>query len=218
MNKQGLNGISWTNYTWNPITGCLNNCFYCYGRKIYQRFNKSFKPEIHHDRLAQPCKVDKPSKIFTCSISDLWGKSVPPLWRAEVWNIMYACPQHTFQVLTKQPQNITDLDFQQLPQNLWLGVTVTGISDEWRYGYLKEYKGIKFVSYEPLLNPIGTYLKEVNWIIVGAMTGQGTQNFIPKKEWVQRIIDYARKYKISLFLKNNLQWPEKIQQFPKVKE
>ncbi len=29
LNPDGLPG-----YTWNPITGCLNNCPYCYARKL----------------------------------------------------------------------------------------------------------------------------------------------------------------------------------------
>ncbi len=35
MNKTG---IEWTDYTWNPVTGCLHGCEYCYARKIARRF------------------------------------------------------------------------------------------------------------------------------------------------------------------------------------
>lgn len=30
--------IEWCDYTWNPVTGCLHNCEYCYARKIANRF------------------------------------------------------------------------------------------------------------------------------------------------------------------------------------
>ena len=30
--------IEWCDMTWNPVTGCLHNCEYCYARKIAQRF------------------------------------------------------------------------------------------------------------------------------------------------------------------------------------
>ncbi|MCL2053137.1 MAG: phage Gp37/Gp68 family protein [Oscillospiraceae bacterium] len=30
--------IDWSNKSWNPITGCLNNCRYCYAQKQAQRF------------------------------------------------------------------------------------------------------------------------------------------------------------------------------------
>ena len=35
MNKSK---IEWCDSTWNPVTGCLNGCEYCYARKIAERF------------------------------------------------------------------------------------------------------------------------------------------------------------------------------------
>jgi protein gp37 len=35
MNKSK---IEWCDYTWNPVTGCVNDCPYCYARKIAERF------------------------------------------------------------------------------------------------------------------------------------------------------------------------------------
>lgn len=32
MNKTG---IEWTDFTWNPVTGCLHDCPYCYARSDY---------------------------------------------------------------------------------------------------------------------------------------------------------------------------------------
>jgi protein gp37 len=61
----------------------------------------------------------------------------------------------------------------------------------------------------------GSFRKQsVNWIIVGAQTGPGAKQ--PKAEWVQEIIDQAREHSIPIFLKDNLNWPEKIQEFPEV--
>ncbi len=36
MNKSR---IEWCDHTWNPITGCLNGCEYCYARRMTLRFN-----------------------------------------------------------------------------------------------------------------------------------------------------------------------------------
>lgn len=30
--------IDWADMTWNPVTGCLHGCEYCYARKIAERF------------------------------------------------------------------------------------------------------------------------------------------------------------------------------------
>jgi len=54
------------------------------------------------------------------------------------------------------------------------------------------------------------------WIIVGAETGN-RQGKIPKREWIQKIVDDCRFAKIPVFLKNNLAgiWGEPlIQEFP----
>jgi protein gp37 len=44
------------------------------------------------------------------------------------------------------------------------------------------------------------------------MTGPGAKP--PKPEWVQNIIDQCRDANVPVFLKDNLKWPEKIQEFP----
>lgn len=37
--------IDWCDSTWNPVTGCLHGCEYCYARKIAKRFGSKQKPE-----------------------------------------------------------------------------------------------------------------------------------------------------------------------------
>ena len=34
--------IDWADATWNPVTGCLNGCEYCYARKIAKRFGGAY--------------------------------------------------------------------------------------------------------------------------------------------------------------------------------
>ena len=214
--------IEWCDYTWNPITGCRKNCGYCYARKMYKRFNKSFEPKFHYSRIMQPLGQKKPSKIFVCSVSDFWGEGVSQAWRSDVYNIIEACPQHTFQILTKQPQRIEDWD--SIPKNVWVGVSITGGEDEWRTHYLKKYKGIKFISFEPLMSEVTTPFVGIDWIIVGAMTGPDAKKYKPQISWVADIEERAVKNGIPLFFKNNLKWEAmnaplgfvfKRQEFPK---
>ena len=72
-----------------------------------------------------------------------------------------------------------------------------------------------FLSIEPLLNDVSQDIdiSGVNWVVVGAQTGPGAIK--PKKEWVQNLIDIAREYNVPIFLKDNLNWPEKIQEYPR---
>jgi protein gp37 len=56
------------------------------------------------DALTIPLKKwRKPRMVFVNSMSDLFHESVPEYFIAAVFGVMAACPQHTFQVLTKRP-------------------------------------------------------------------------------------------------------------------
>ena len=38
VNRMNKTKIEWAESTWNPVTGCLNGCPYCYARRIADRF------------------------------------------------------------------------------------------------------------------------------------------------------------------------------------
>jgi protein gp37 len=59
-----------------------------------------------HDQLKKPLHWKKPRRIFVNSLSDLFHDSVPDEFIAAVFGVMAACPQHTFQVLTKRPERM----------------------------------------------------------------------------------------------------------------
>lgn len=50
--------IDWADSTWNPVTGCLHGCEYCYARKIAERFSTCEKnyghvPETVHEVMTK---------------------------------------------------------------------------------------------------------------------------------------------------------------------
>ena len=47
--------IEWCDSTWNPVTGCLHGCEYCYARKIARRFCSN---EHGKEGLLAPCNGD----------------------------------------------------------------------------------------------------------------------------------------------------------------
>lgn len=210
--------IEWTDYTWNPITGCDNGCDYCYARKISMRFVGNFIPTFHPERLNEPSKVSKPSLIFADSMSDFWSGGVKQEWRNKIYEVMSNCRQHIFLVLTKNPNKITEIDKENMPENMWVGVSITRFDDRWRVGSLIAHldTDIKtFVSIEPILDDlISSYYFLVNWIIVGGLTGI-KNGFRPKDSTIKEIIRNCKRLKIPLFIKNNLVWKNKIQEFPK---
>lgn len=238
MNKTN---IDWCDFSWNPITGCLHNCNFCYGKAIAERFtpkNKlghdctqpedrklheiryksqpfkyGFKPTFHSYRINEPRRFKKPSKIFVCSMADLFGDWVPSEWIYQVINTVRKCPQHTFIFLTKNPKRY--YEFYNMPENCWRGVTIMK-------GKAKVFplldKGIRFASFEPLLGDIEMTGCSFDWIILGAMSGPKTNKYKPRIEWIKNILRQADERKIPVFMKENLKtvWKDKLRkEFPK---
>lgn len=157
--------IEWCDYTWNPITGCLHNCPYCYAHKIDQRFGDGrFEPTYHNKRIYEPLKVKQSSRIFVGSMADLFGDwvwhddySYEKMHRNEVVrniiNTVLKCPQHTFIFLTKNPRGMQGFNF---PDNCWCGTSVE--NQEKANERIPELLRVKcktlFVSYEPALESI----------------------------------------------------------------
>jgi protein gp37 len=115
-------GISWTDATWNPVTGCTKvseGCKHCYAeREVEGRWSKNPKSvffgrsftdvQSHKDQLAVPMKWKKPHRIFVCPRADLFHESVPFEFIAAVFGAMSVAEQHTFQVLTKRPERMLE--------------------------------------------------------------------------------------------------------------
>jgi len=210
--------IGWCDGTWNPVTGCLNNCEYCYARKLAEGrlkgrfgYEDGFKPTLHADRLQEPYKLKKPSKIFVSSMGDIFGNWVPQHWFSAVMKVVLDNPRHTFQFLTKCPEYIGAFlegeGIKQIPSNMWVGVSVTCQEDLWRIDLLRKYVrgGIRFVSFEPLTGRINHLdLTGIDWVIIGAETGTRKDKVSPDYFWIQYLILDAEAYNIPVFLKDNL--------------
>jgi len=217
--------IEWTCWSWNPITGCKHGCWYCYARKLAQRFPKNFpngfEPTFYPERLKEPWELKKPSKIFVCSISDLFAPWTPVAWREAVLESIRNCPvKHTFQLLTKSPEGIPlyykpgDYEFGD---NVWIGVTVTSQAEiDKIFPLLRAKCGICFASFEPLLGPISFLPVYLEWVIIGKLTGSRRVKL--QAQWVDDLLKLAEDSKIPVFMKNNLkpEYPGPLrQEFPR---
>ena len=207
--------IEWTDYSWNPVTGCLNNCQYCYAKRMYQKNGRSFKPEFHEDRLNQPLNLKGSKKIFVCSVADLFGDWIPKEWIDNVFSIVKKCPNHTFQFLTKNPKRL--LEFSPYPENAWMGCTATSqeMAENSIFYLSKIRASIRFLSCEPLLSKIiisPEDMKIINWLIIGACTGHMASQ--PQKEWVETLTSIGRQAGCAIFFKPNLIHPNPPHEFP----
>jgi protein gp37 len=123
----------------------------------------------HPEKLDEPLKLRKPSKIFVNSMSDLFHPDVPPEFIDDVLAVIKACPQHTFLILTKRPENIQEKVYGALelparilgggdhfPPNVWLGVSVENqtTADERIPILLQTSAAHRFISVEPMLGEI----------------------------------------------------------------
>ena len=221
MNKVNKS-IGWADWSWNPIRGiCPVDCKlpdgrgYCYARRMYQRFGWDEKISIvGYMKLQKPRNLKKPSRIFVCSTIELFHPDIPPSYRELIFDVIKKCPQHTFQILTKFPQNID----RPIPDNVWLGVTITGEegTSERSYELEKIKAKIKFISYEPMLENRAFCVDKIDWLIVGRLTGYG-KKYDPLKDWIRQMVNLARVVGIPIFLKDNLKeiWGESlIQEMP----
>ena len=214
-NKMQKTKIEWVRnpdgtqgYTDNPVKGkCPMACSYCYARKMYVRFH--WNPEIRYEPkgLVKIENTVKPCGIFLGSTFELFWDYLERFWQDGIFKTIRACPQHRFYLLTKQPQNL--IKWSPFPENCWVGVTATdGKMFERATYYLRSIEAkIKYISFEPLLDPIGNMLvwlgQTVDWVIIGQQTPVKKAT-MPQIEWVREIMEACDKASVPVFIKNNL--------------
>ena len=69
------------------------------------------------------------------------------------------------------------------------------------------------------MKPLEGFCSEgLEWVIIGAETGRQKDKVIPKREWIEDILNECRKADIPVFMKSSLVdiWGEPLmQEFPK---
>lgn len=211
--------IEWTDATWNPITGCskiTRGCDLCYAERFSERFRgvpghpfeNGFDLTLRPERLTQPLSWSRPKRVFVNSMSDLFHKEVPRPFIDRVFDTMEAAHWHTFQVLTKRSPIMARYLSSRYgdgiaPPNIWLGVSIEDAKNTVRLRHLRAARAsVKFVSFEPLLGPVGTVdLTGIDWVIVGGESGPRARPMA--EEWALEIRDQCRKAKVAFFFK---QW------------
>ena len=183
------------------------------GRAGYPK-DTPFVPTFHPDRLNEPELIKKSARIFVCSMGELFDPKLSEIATDLVLKEIAKNPRHTFQILTKRPDRAEKWIF---PSNVWLGCSQDCESTHWdEIDHIRNAlaPSVRFVSFEPLLAPFYGSLASIDWVIVGAQTGPNAMR--PEKHWVSVILEMCDDLDIPVFLKSNLNWPEKRQEFPKV--
>lgn len=211
--------IEWTDATWNPVTGCTKitaGCDNCYAARFSERFRgvpghpfeEGFDLTLRPHRLLQPLAWKRPRMIFVNSMSDLFQKEIPKDYIAQVFDTMETANWHIYQVLTKRSsilQKFINDRYREIPapKHMWFGVSVENEQSSARITHLRKANaGIRFLSIEPLIGPVGKLdLTGISWVIVGGESGPHSRPIDAK--WVIDIRNQCIKAKVAFFFK---QW------------
>jgi protein gp37 len=179
----GETAIGWTDFSWNPVTGCSkvsSGCVHCYAETLSLKRGWTAAPwtapnaeanvVLHPERLDAPRSWKTPRRVFVNSMSDLFHPLVPFEFVTEVFWTMRDTPQHTYQILTKRPERMRrylvdewSTAFGRWPAvtvpplpNVWLGTSVEAQreADERLPHLTATPAAVRFLSCEPLLGPI----------------------------------------------------------------
>jgi len=170
--------------SWNPVTGCLHGCEYCYARTRVHRFGEhkvppgpsvvlsekqrrengmvspypfDFTPTLHLYRMVEPERKTKPQTVFVCSMADLFGAWVPDEWIRDVIRACEAGYLHRYIFLTKNPARYHDLQFTlPLPTSprYWYGASATSMQDFGWGGPVALLRGLRGVKRFLSIEPI----------------------------------------------------------------
>src|SRR5205814_1444289 len=148
-------------------------------------------------------------RVFCSSLGDVFDEEVPDPWRDDLFALIRCCPNLDWQLLTKRPIKMHDYLCHSSwwmngpPSNIWLGVSVEDQprADQ-RIPFLIDTPArVRFLSCEPLLEPLQLDLQGIHWVIVGGESGPGARPMHP--EWARRLRGQCKLAGVPFFFK---QW------------
>ena len=165
-----------------------------------------FEPTFHRHRLNTLDKLKMGNNVFVGAMADIFGEWVPDEWIREVLEICLGKPQHNYLFLTKNPERYELIDSAwELPtdKNFWYGTTLTTPDDKCFISNAHN----TFWSIEPIHAPFRLWERDVfspSWIIIGAETGRRRGKVIPKREWIEDIVEWCDRDATPVFMKDSL--------------
>jgi len=145
-------------------------------------------------------------RVFCSHYSDVFDNQVPDEWRSDLWTLIARCPDLDWLLLTKRPQNIAKMLTAGWPwPHVWLGVTGEN-QIEWnrRVPILTAIPAaVRFVSVEPMLEPIKADLADISWVICGGETdpaGKHRERYMDP-DWARDLLSQCRAARVTFFMK-----------------
>lgn len=215
-----ITNISWTELTWNPVTGCTHcgtrECDNCYARTMAlrlramhnPRYANGFTPTPHPEALGEPLATNPSKKImcFLPSMGDLFHEDIPQDFIGDVIDVVEKSPWITYQILTKRSARMAAyFRHRRCPANVWLGVTCGCKESLFRVDELRNVSApVRWLSIEPCLDDLannGLDLNNIDWIVVGGESGSGARQM--QEAWALNLKQLADASGVAFFFK---QW------------
>lgn len=236
-------GIAWTKSTFNPWIGCSKigpGCDACYAEAQDQRFyaGEHWGAGAPRRRTTpkywgQPLVWNKTAPttefagrkgfwpVFCASQADVFDNEVPQAWRDDLWALIAATPNLSWQIVTKRIGNVSKMVppdwLLRFPPNVRLIITVVNQEEADRdVPKLRTLNCKNGISYEPALgpvawlpwlqpscsmaNPLGEPL--LDWIIVGGESAQA--GALPRSfdlEWARSTVAVFKAVGVPVFVK-----------------
>ena len=157
--------------TWNPVTGCLHGCVYCWARRLAEtklraarRYRMGFVPRLNQEEFK--ARFGEGEFVFVSDMGDLFGDFIPGEWILKVLSHVGRFPRTHFLFLTKNPARYSEF-IDLFPENAILGATIETDDDRLylEHGISKapppseRYEAMrrlpwdkKFIAIEPILD------------------------------------------------------------------
>jgi len=214
--------IEWTDESWNLWHGCTKvspGCKNCYAERFAKRLGtvKKYDGRISYfpHRIEDPLHWKKPRMVFVQSMGDLFHEAISSETIAKIWDVMFDCPQHIFQVLTKRPLQVLSFEAYMRSthrrmdyDNLFFGVSVESPEYLHRIETLLQIPAaVRFVSFEPLLKPFTSRqlhlaLKDnISWVIIGCESGPKRRECEYGLRGFEIIVNVCKQLNIPVFVK-----------------
>ncbi len=204
--------------TWNPFTGCLFDCSYCWARKLAETklkesYPNGFVPTFHPERLK--VKFHPGEMVFVSDMGDIAHATPSEIYQINC--IIEANPQTDFLIMTKAPViyscsihwSANVIQGTTIETHMWNGFSKAP-SPATRYRNIKDSKHPrKLISIEPVmdfdLDVFTSWLLDINpWLVqIGA---DNYHHNLPEPSWdkVQALISNLEQAGIRVEQKGGL--------------
>ena len=238
--------IEWTHHAFNPWWGCVKvseGCQNCYAETFAKRTGHAIwgpaattqRRTFGDKHWAEPLKWNADAlqagerrRVFCSSMADVFEDHPQLLTeRVRLWKLIDQTPALDWLLLTKRPENITEMvpcswAADGYPLNVWIGTSVENqAAADKRIPVLATIPAeVRFLSCEPLLGPVdltpwmgerewtqvatGVRTRQgplVDWVIVGGESGPRSRPMHP--DWARSLRDQCQAAGVAYHFK---QW------------